>query len=115
MSEFIKIELKPISVNDAWQGQRFKTKTYTLFERNLLLMLPKFKVPNGKLKIYLHFGLSSLNADGDNCIKQTQDVLSKKYGFNDRNIYKWDVEKFDVPKGNEFIKFKIESYEQIES
>jgi hypothetical protein len=114
LSEFIKIELKPLSVNEAWRGRRFKTREYAIFERNLLLLLPsKIELPKSKkYKIHLHFGLSSLNGDGDNCIKQSQDIIAKKYKFNDRIIYKWDIEKFDVPKGKEFIKFKIEEYEQ---
>jgi len=69
--------------------------------------LPKLKVPEGKLKVYYEFGLSSKNADGDNCIKQFQDIISKKYGFNDKQIYDWRVKKVDTKKGGEYIKFEI--------
>ena len=46
-----------------------------------------------KLKINYIFGVSSKNADGDNCQKAFQDMLAEKYGFNDRQIYKWNGEK----------------------
>jgi len=109
--KIMKIMIKALSVNSAWKGQRFKTKAYKDYEQELLLLLPKYNIPEGKLKAYYIFGLSSKNADGDNCIKQFQDIVAKKYGFNDKVIYKWDIEKVDVLKGEEFIEFKFESYE----
>ena len=36
------------------------------------------------------------------------DILSKVYGFNDKNIYRLDLEKKIVKKGAEFIDFFIE-------
>lgn len=107
----IRLNIKPLSVNEAWQGHRFKTKKYINFEKHLLLILPKLEVPKDtKLQISFKFGLSSKNADADNCIKQSQDIISKKYKFNDRFIYRWDIEKIDVKKGHEFIEFEIQKY-----
>ena len=106
----MKINIKPLSVNDAWKGRRFKTDIYKDYEQQLLYTLPKIKVPEGKLKVKYIFGLSNKGADGDNCIKQFQDILSKKYGFNDNKIYKWIIEKKDVEKGKEFIEFNINKY-----
>ena len=54
--------------------------------------------------------MSSKNADGDNLIKAFQDSLAQHYGFNDRSIYRWDVEKRIVPKGKEFIGFELRSF-----
>ena len=34
------------------------------------------------------------------------------YGFNDRGIYHWDVEKVIVPKGEEYAAFEIEKSPQ---
>ena len=99
--------IKPLSVNQAWQGKRFKTPEYKGFEKQLLLMLKKIKVPEGKLLLRATFGLSSKNADWDNPIKPFQDVLQKKYGFDDRRIYRGEIEKVDVEKGKEFIEFQI--------
>ena len=53
------------------------------------------------------FGVSSKASDGDNLIKSFQDTLCEKYGFNDRDIYRWEVEKVIVPKGKEYAEFEI--------
>lgn len=107
----MKIDIKPISINQCWQGRRFKTKKYKDFEKELLLKLPAFEIPPGKLTLVINFGLSSKNSDWDNPIKPFQDILQKKYNFNDRMIYKAIVSKIDVKKGNEFIEFFINKYE----
>ena len=108
-----KIDIKPLTVNQAWKGRRAKTTLYKQYQTLLTLMLPKkLDIPDGKLKIKIEFGLSSKLSDWDNPIKQFQDILCKKYGINDSRIYKGIVEKVDVEKGKEYIKFKIESYER---
>ena len=53
------------------------------------------------------FGVSPRNSDGDNLIRAFQDPLAEQYGFNDRNIYRWEVEKQIVPKGKEFVGFEL--------
>tara|TARA_R110000851_G_scaffold225021_1_gene377845 strand:- start:143 stop:466 length:324 start_codon:yes stop_codon:yes gene_type:complete len=102
-----KLNIKALSVNQAWKGKRFKTDAYKAYERSILIMLPKLSIPQGKLCVSLSFGLSSKNADVDNPVKCFIDCLQKKYGFNDRNIYELSVTKTDVKKGNEFIDFEI--------
>ena len=87
-----------MSVNEAWQGKRFKTKKYKQYEKEVLLILPKIKVPEGNLELSIKFGLSSKSADIDNPVKCFVDCLQKKYGFNDRHIYKMNLEKEDVKK-----------------
>jgi len=105
-----RIKLKPLSVNDAWRGRRFKTEKYKQYGKDLMFLLPKrVKIPEGRLYVFYKFGLSSKNADGDNCIKQFQDIITKRYGFNDKRIYAWGVLKVDVKKGDEFIEFDITS------
>lgn len=107
----IKIEIKSLSNNDAWRGKRFKTDSYKIFERALLLLLPKkYDLPAPPYEIHLEFGFSSSNSDWDNGIKQFQDVLAKKYGFNDRYIKKGIVVVENVPKGQEYIKFELLHY-----
>ena len=106
----MRINIKPLSVNVAWQGKRFKSDEYKVYEQLLNILLPKIEIPEGKLKVYYKFGLSSKNADGDNCIKQFQDIIAKKYGFNDRFIYEWRIVKEDVAKGEEFIEYEINKY-----
>lgn len=109
----IKVNIKPLSVNEAFKGRKTKTIKYLRYQTLLSALLPKtYEIPQGKLQIELEFGFSSKASDWDNPIKQFQDILCKKYGIDDRNIYKGTVEKVDVEKGKEYIKFKIESYEK---
>jgi len=105
-----QINIKPLSVNQAWQGKRFKTSDYKAFEMEIWGKLPRREIPKkGKLFIHYQFGLSNKGADYDNCIKVFQDILQRKYGFDDNRIYRAVIEKIDVKKGDEFIRFKIES------
>lgn len=108
-----QLNIKPLSVNAAYTGVRYRTDAYKMFDKLLTLSLRPMIIPKGKLLIRFEFGVSSMACDWDNNIKAAQDILAKKYGFNDKLIYKGIVEKFDVPKGKEFIRFSIEPYEQL--
>lgn len=103
----MRLEVKPLSVNESFQGRRFKTPKYKQYEKEILLTLKPMPINDGKLSLFLRFGLSSKNADIDNPVKPFVDCLQKRYGFNDRHIYKLTVEKVDVDKGKEFIEFEI--------
>jgi Holliday junction resolvase RusA-like endonuclease len=104
----IKIEIKPLSVNDCWQGRRFKTPLYKKYEVLALLLLPKKIIENKPLKIDITFGFSSKASDIDNPLKPFLDILQKKYKINDKNIFQLNVKKEIVNKGFEFIKFNID-------
>ena len=105
----MKIEIKPLSVNQAWQGKRFKTKEYKVFENAMLMLLPPVKIDfKGHLKIDVVFGYSSRASDIDNGLKPLLDCLQKKYGINDNRIYELNVKKEITDKGKEFIKLKID-------
>ena len=101
-----RLDIKPLSVNKAWQGRRFKTDAYKSFEREMLLRLKTLKVESIS-KLTLEFGFSSRLSDIDNPVKIVTDCLCKKYGFDDRDIYELNVTKSIVPKGKEFIKFEL--------
>lgn len=103
----MRINIKPLSVNEAWQGKRFKTKKYTKYERDVLLMLPKVKISDVPMALYIKFGFSNKMSDVDNPVKCFVDCLQKKYGFNDRNIYRMVLVKELVKKGDEYIEFEI--------
>ena len=103
-----RLNIKPLSVNDAWKGKRFKTDEYNAFQQHVMLLLPpKILIPDGLLQIYLKWGFSSAGSDWDNPIKPLQDILSKKYGFNDNRIKRAIVDIEMVKKGAEFIEFKL--------
>jgi len=106
----MRINIKPLSVNQVWQGRRFKTPIYKKYENELLFMLPKMKIPEGKLELTIVFGFSSSASDWDNPIKPFQDILQKRYSFNDSRVYKATIIKEIVKKGEEFIEFNIKEY-----
>ncbi len=105
-----KIKIKPLSVNMAWQGKRFKTPAYNIYENACLLMLPAFhKIPLPPFELYYDFGMSNMASDLDNPVKLFTDILQKKYGFDDKNIMRLVVNKTIVDKGSEYVYFKINS------
>lgn len=103
------IQIKPLSVNQAWQGKRFKTEAYKTYERTLLYMLPMLQLPDAPYLIEMEFGFSNSASDWDNPIKPLQDILQKKYNFNDKDVFKAVVTKVKVKKGEDYLKFKITS------
>lgn len=103
----VKIDVKPLSVNGAWQGKKFKTKEYKDYEVELLYRLPHIELPEPPYAVQYTFGVSSKCADWDNPIKPLQDILQKRYGFNDKHIVEAVVKKEIVPKGKEFVAFEI--------
>ena len=103
----INIDIKPLSVNEAWQGKRFKTERYKSYEKEVLYKLKNIILPDPPLKLELIFFVSSMLADIDNPIKPFVDILQKKYKFNDRDIYCLVVNKCIVKRGEEKIMFQI--------
>lgn len=106
----IKIPYDTLSVNDCWQGRRFKTKMYKVYETNLYNILPDIEIPDGVLRIDLEFGFSNVLRDIDNPIKPLMDIFQKKYGFNDKRVFLLRVEKKLVKRGEEYFKFSITKY-----
>jgi len=109
-----RVDIKPLSVNSAFKGQRFRTKEYDVYERALMFLLPrKLVLPEPNYSLFLIFGLSSKLADADNPTKLFTDILAKKYGFNDKLIFEFHIVKKIVPKGKEFIEFSLVHYYSI--
>ncbi len=106
----MKIDIKPLSVNQAWKGRRFKTDKYKKYEIELMLLLKKIDIPDGNLSLYIDVGFSSNGSDIDNIAKPFIDILQKKYGFNDSRIYQLTIVKSIVKKGDEYIEFYITKF-----
>ena len=103
----MRMEIKPLSVNNCWQGRRFKTKEYKQYEKDLLFMLPDMEIPEGDLEMEITWGFSSAASDVDNPSKPFIDILQKRYGFNDRRITKLILKKERVKKGREYVDYEI--------
>lgn len=104
----MKINIKPLSVNKAWKGRRFKTDEYKIWIKEFYCLLPPIKINfKNDLKVEVVFGFSSKASDIDNPLKPLIDVIQKKYKFNDNQIQELFVKKEIVKKGDEFITLKI--------
>jgi len=105
----IQLHIKPLSINEAWQGKRFKTKKYKAYEKEVLLMLPSYEIPEGELDVRFEFGISK-NSDVDNCCKSLLDILQKRYSFNDSRVMRIELIKKVVKKGQGYFNFSIKGY-----
>lgn len=102
----IKLNIKALSVNKAFQGRRFKTPEYNKYINDMMLILPPLVgVPTKDIRLKVDFGYSSKLSDIDNGLKLWIDCLVKKYGFDDRYIVELHVTKTIVKKGEDHIKF----------
>jgi hypothetical protein len=101
-----KLEIKPLSVNEAWRGRRFKTDKYNDFQSSMLLILPNVEIKSFK-RLKLTFGMSNTLSDIDNPVKMTVDCLQKKYGVNDRDLIYLELHKVKTKKGEEFIQVEF--------
>lgn len=108
MIEELKVDIKPLSVNDAWKGKRYKSDAYKAYEMEMLLRLPPGRLPDPPYRVHYEFGLSNRQADFDNPCKPLGDILQRKYGFNDKEIFEAHIRKVLVKKGHEYVKVKIE-------
>ena len=103
----MKLDIKPMSVNKAWQGRRVKTNEYKKYIAEVLMILKPVEIPDGYLELYLKFVFSSGNSDFDNPVKCFVDCLQKKYGFNDKMIKRCTIDVVQVKKGKEFIEWNV--------
>lgn len=106
--------LAPMSVNRAYGvGKRgmFKSKEYREYEEAVFkrlegsIMEEEMKV--GKLALKFKFGFRRSNSDIDNPVKPLQDILQKHYGFNDKQVYRLEVEKYHYSGMQPFAEIEI--------
>lgn len=103
----MKIKVKPMTMNQAYTGKRFKSNLYKSYITACMIRLRPMKIPDGELELHLQIGVSNRGFDVDNCAKPFIDILQKKYKFNDNRIYVLNIMKKIVPKGQEYISFDI--------
>ena len=105
----ITLPIKPLSVNECWRGQRFKTDKYKSYEKEVMYQLPAFDMPLPPYRFTYEFGFSNVQCDWDNPCKPLQDIMQKRYGFNDKDIHEATVRKVKVKKGQEYFTITVES------
>lgn len=103
----VEQDIKPLSINKAFQGRRFKTKQYQDFEALCLYSMPKYQQIRNFVSIDIIFYFKNNRSDIDNCIKPILDIIVKKgYIEDDRKIMKLTVQK-RITKGKEGFGFRI--------
>jgi len=101
------IKIKPISINQAWCGKRFKTPKYKQWREEMGWLLGGCKPIEPPYRIKVTFGVDS-RTDIDNPIKPLFDALQDANIItNDRYIEELHVYKKKVKKGEEFIEFEV--------
>ena len=97
----LTLHVKPMNINEAWQGRRFSTTAKKDYEQRLRLSLPKVAVvgkPYYRIAFDFHLRSFALT-DYDNCIKVTQDCLVKRGIIkDDRLIVDARIRKFPAEK-----------------
>ena len=104
----MKIDIKPLSINKAFQGRRFKTRDCKDFETEVLFLLKNYKKRHEGW-VWINYGWHIKNfklSDEANFIKVFQDCLVKAGIIEDDRFIKGHTsEKFQSEE--EYITFKI--------
>ena len=101
----MKIDIKPMSANQCWQGRRFKTKEYKIWGEQISWLLKDYpkKEPPYLIEVTFH-----TNQDLDNCLKSFLDSLQDAGIItNDRYVEKIVAVKQKCKRNEEFIEFEV--------
>jgi len=104
------LSIKPLSINEAWQGRRFKTKKYKDYERNTLILLGKNKMIKGFVSVEYNFFIKNFKmSDVGNFEKPISDIVVKSGLIeDDRFITEIVLKKYPINKDEqEYIIIKI--------
>ena len=115
-----RFNVKPLSANKMF-GHRgkttFKTKDYLEYQNELRDEIrgeaeeDDWPFASGFVRFNITAGLSNRGADLDNILKPLFDTYQSIYtDFNDNKVYKIEVEKVKVEKGEEFLEVTVEEY-----
>ena len=105
------VDIKPLSVNRAWQGRRFKTKDYLQYERDMEILLPRDNQHwDEPIQVtYMFYLKNAATTDVDNLIKPLQDILVRTGIIaNDRLIMSMVATK--VKDRRDRVEITIEPY-----
>jgi len=103
----VDLKLKPISVNAAFQGRRFKTSDCKRYELELWYELPQKEMIIGEVEIWFDFFLTYYGTDISNLVKVTEDILVKKgYIEDDRKVKYMHLAKHKSGENHMTIKIK---------
>ena len=109
----LSLPIKPLSINAAFQGRRFKTKEHNQYCKDVLTLLPKNQKIHGYVELRYRFYLKNWKmTDGDNLVKCLTDIIVKAEMIDDdRFIMRYVIEKFP---GDDRIEIDIAEFEKKE-
>ncbi|MCO7225759.1 RusA family crossover junction endodeoxyribonuclease [Pleionea sp. CnH1-48] len=111
ITEWVTVQIKPLSANEMHLGKKTDTPKYRQFKAKFARLLPDIEVPKGPLVLSIIVGVSHRNSDLDNTFKPFLDTLANRYGFNDRQVYRIIATKKIVKKGEETFNFNLSEYQ----
>ena len=107
------VKHKPLSVNAAHYKNKRKTPAYEAYEDAWQVVLSGESIPSDievktmLFRVDYEWGLSNNQADVDNPIKPTTDIMQRWFQFNDKQVRIVKATKRLVPKGAEYAKVRI--------
>ncbi len=108
-----KIDIKPLSVNEAYKGKKYSTAKLKAYKRDMPLLLPsELQLPPGRLVLLFRFHFKRKASDVDNCCKMAQDIIMEYYGEDDREIYMTLNEKIVDYNSPEYLEFEFFEYHE---
>jgi len=108
------VKIKPLSVNRAFQGRRFKTKEHKKYEEELLWLLKGKKKVKGFYSISFIFHIKNfLVSDVDNLAKITSDCIVKA-GLVDDDRFCLEMHLKKVRSKEDWFEFKIKPLKYID-
>lgn len=108
----LEIEIKPLSVNSAWKGRRYRSDEYERYRRDMFYLIPRpeemYVVP---LQVRIYMGLAShKSSDVDNPLKPMLDILGDIGYYRDDNLI-YDLRVVKVPSKDPWVKVVISPLE----
>jgi len=108
------VKIKPISVNQAFQGRRFKTKKHKAYEEELQWLLKGQKKVKGFYSISFTFHIKNfLVSDVSNLVKVTEDSIVKA-GLVDDDRYCLEMHLKKVRSKEDWFEFKIKPLNYVD-
>lgn len=99
----LHLPIKALSVNQAWQGRRFKSPAYKEYEKEMWRLIPNDAIaPEGYYKVeIIYFCKNWKMIDLDNICKPLMDILvAKGVITNDNKIMELIVKKVPIKTDN---------------
>jgi Holliday junction resolvase RusA-like endonuclease len=110
----LSLPIKPLSINSAWQGRRYKTHEYKSYEKEAMLFLRKYQKfpPEGELFVtYIFYLRNYANTDVANLEKCLTDIIVKNKFIKDDRYIK-EIRCIKQRAKEDRIEIEIEQYQQ---